>query len=264
MDMVGSRKMLSSLMGFYQSSPLSKSQIHRFVETMGINMEEAEWSRVSDYKSFNDFFSRKLKPGARVTDANDEVVISPADGRILAYQNLKEYQMLQIKGKTFSVKELLVDSALAALFKNGSCIVVRLNPSDYHRFHFPVTCTPERHKEIKGRYYSVNPMSLMCVDKVYCKNVRQISILKSVKHGMIAMVEVGAAMVGSVKQTYKPDSEVKKGEEKGFFQFGGSTVILLFQPDRITLDSDLVENTVSGHETLVKMGESIGKAKDVE
>lgn len=264
MEVIGSRKLLSTLMGFYQNSALSKNQIHKFVETMEINLDEAERSQASDYKSFNDFFSRKLRPGVRTMDANDTVVVSPADGRVLAYQNLEEYQMLQIKGKPFSIKELLADSSTATLFKNGCCVVVRLNPSDYHRFHFPVTCIPARHKEISGRYFSVNPISLKCVDNVYCKNMRHISYLNNGKSGLIAMVEVGAAMVGSVMQTYQPDSQVKKGAEKGFFQFGGSTVILLFQPDHIILDADLIANTREGYETLVKMGESIGKVKDVE
>lgn len=264
MEAIGSRKMLSTLMGFYQNSTFSKKQIHRFVETMEIKLDEAERPKVSDYKSFNDFFSRKLNPGARTMDANDSVVISPADGRVLAYPKLEEYQMLQIKGKSFSIMELLADSTDANIFKNGCCVVVRLNPSDYHRFHFPVTCIPGKHKEIKGRYYSVNPVSLMYVDEVYCKNVRHICYLKGGKLGRFAMVEVGASLVGSVVQTYQPDSQVKKGEEKGFFQFGGSTVIMLFQPGHIILDADLIANTMDGYETLLKMGDSIGKVIDAK
>ncbi len=262
MDMIGSKKLMSLLMGHYQNSRFSKSQIHKFVKKMNINLEEAERSMISEYRSFNDFFTRKLKPGVRFIKAANDVVISPADGRILAYQNLQEYQMLQVKGKYFSIKKLLQDPVNAEEFKNGSCIVVRLNPSDYHRFHFPITCIPEAHQVIDGQYYSVNPMSLECVDKVYCKNVRHISYLRNGKQGIIGMVEVGAAMVGSVVQTYDPDCEAKKGEEKGYFQFGGSTVILLFQPNQITLDADLVVNTLNGFETLVRMGEAIGTIKD--
>lgn len=263
MDMIGSKKFLSLLMGHYQNSRYSKSQIHKFVKKMDINLEEAERSMISEYKTFNDFFTRKLKPGVRSINAADDVVISPADGRVLAYQNLREYQMLQVKGKYFSIKELLADPVSAEQFKNGSCIVVRLNPSDYHRFHFPISCIPKAHQVIAGQYYSVNPMSLECVDKVYCKNVRHISYLKNGKHGIIGVVEVGATMVGSVVQTYDPDCEAKKGEEKGYFQFGGSTVILLFQPNQITLDADLIVNTMNGFETLIRMGEAIGKIKDV-
>ncbi len=264
MKLVGSKRNLSLLMGCYQSSRLSKGQINSFVKKMEINMEEAERSKISEYKSFNDFFTRKLKPGTRFIDKAEDVVISPVDGRILAYQNLQEYQMLQVKGKYFSIKELLADAANAEQFKNGSCIVARLNPADYHRFHFPITCIPGKYQVIEGRYYSVNPMSLESVDEVYCKNVRHISFLMGEEFGTMYMVEVGATMVGSVVQTYEPGFLVKKGEEKGCFQFGGSTVILLFKPDQITLDADLIVNTKNGFETLVKMGESIGKIKDVE
>lgn len=259
MDKFGSRRITSSLMGHYQNASVSRRGISGFVQQMEIDMEEAERPGVSDYHSFNDFFARKLKPEARVIDAGENVVASPVDGRILAYQNLEAYQVLQVKGKYFSIKDLLGDATEAKKFENGSCIVARLNPSDYHRFHFPVACVPSKHQVIHGRYYSVNPLSLARVDEVYCKNVRHITYLMNEVNGRIAMIEVGATLVGSVVQTYQADHFVKKGGEKGFFQFGGSTVILLFQPGRIRLDEDLVDNTIVGFETLVQMGEPVGK-----
>lgn len=260
-DLLGSRKILSQIMGLYQDCRVSRRQLVAFIDEMNINMEEAERENPEMYRSFNDFFTRKLKPEARPLAADPEELISPADGRLLAYEKIKGDHLLQVKGKLFSLAELLKNSERASRFKNGSAVVVRLNPSDYHRFHFPADGIPEEPMAVKGRYYSVNPLSLHMTERVYNRNRREVTYIHSLEYGMIAMVEVGAALVGTIVQTYTPGMPMARGAEKGYFQFGGSTVIILVEPDKITLDRELLDNTKDGYETLVKMGETVGSIK---
>ncbi|MDW7671310.1 MAG: archaetidylserine decarboxylase [Bacillota bacterium] len=256
--LLGSRKILSVLVGFYQNSRFSRRRLNNFIQEMEINLEEADREKPEMYHSFNDFFARRLKPGARIISANPDRLISPADGRILAYQSVNPGQLWQIKGKSFSLAELLRDSETAKRYKNGCAVIIRLNPSDYHRFHFPVDGIPHEPVVAKGRYFSVNPLSLMMTDRVYCRNKRHLTTIDSLDFGQMVMVEVGAALVGSIVQTFLPEAPVMRGTEKGYFQFGGSTVLLLIQPGQVELDLDLLNNTEEGYETLIKMGEGIG------
>ena len=137
-------------------------------------------------------------------------------------------------------------------------IITRLAPVDYHRLHFPTSGIIEESKKIEGYYYSVSTHAIRKNFRIFCENKREYSILKSDDFGNVIIVEIAATMVGGIKQTYIPNTRVKKGEEKGYFYFGGSTTILLFEKDKIKLDIDLIENTKKGLETKVYMGEKIG------
>ena len=139
------------------------------------------------------------------------------------------------------------------------CIIIRLAPVDYHRFHFPVSGNVSPNKKIEGDYYSVNPFALRKKAEIFWLNKREYTILSNPLFGDVIMAEVGATMVGSIVQTFK-GSSVNKGEEKGYFKFGGSTVVLLFEKSKIHIDEDLLINTAKGYETTVKMGERIGTA----
>jgi phosphatidylserine decarboxylase len=260
--LLGSRKFLSVLVGIYQNSRFSQRQLKDFIQEMKINLEEADREKPEMYHSFNDFFTRRLKPGTRIITANPDRLISPADGRVLAYQSINPDQVLQVKGKSFSLAELLRDPETAQRFNNGCAVIIRLNPSDYHRFHFPVDGIPREPVAVKGRYFSVNPLSLMITDRVYCRNKRHLTTIDSLDFGHMIMVEVGAALVGSIVQTFLPDASVMRGTEKGYFQFGGSTVLLLMEPGQVELDMDILHNTEEGYETLIKMGEGIGTKKN--
>ncbi|MGL6170084.1 MAG: phosphatidylserine decarboxylase, partial [Fusobacteriaceae bacterium] len=155
-------------------------------------------------------------------------------------------------------KDFLKDDKLASQYEGGTLVIVRLAPVDYHRFHFPADGVINKTKKIEGYYYSVSTHAIRKNFRIYCENKREYSILKTQKFGNILMCDIAATMVGGIKQTYTPNSEVKKGNEKGYFYFGGSTTIMLFEKDKIQIDKDLIENSLNGIETKIYMGEGIG------
>jgi len=254
---VAKRKIVSSIYGDMMSDPSSAEEIMPFVKEYKVDLSIAQEKKFS---SFNDFFVRKLKPEARPINQDSLVVTSPADGKILAYQNLKNSDFY-IKGVKFNVASFLDDATLAKKYEDGAMIVFRLAPPDYHRYHFPVSGTaPQTNIKIDGDYYSVNPLALRKKAEIFWLNKREFGVIQSPIFGDVIMSEVGATMVGSMIQTYK-NTAVKKGEEKGYFKFGGSTVVLFFEKDRVKIDADLLKNTEKGLETTMKMGERIAEKK---
>ncbi len=187
------------------------------------------------------------------------IVVSPADGKILTYADISNSNFI-IKGKRFDVSSFLENPDLAHKYNDGALLIIRLAPPDYHRFHFPVSGNISPEKKIDGVYYSVNPLALRKKAEIFCLNKREYTMLSNPLFGDIVMAEVGATMVGSIEQTFK-GSTVNKGEEKGYFKFGGSTVVLIFEKSKIHIDEDLLINTAKGYETTVKMGERIGEEK---
>ena len=249
------RKFLSDWYGKQMSKASSVSKIPKFVDNLNIDINEAEKS-INDFTSFNDFFYRKLKPNARPIG---DGFVSPGDGKLLAFENISDVHNFFIKGRKFTLKEFLKDEQLAASFSNASLLILRLAPNDYHRYHFPYEGTPTSMTKIKGNYLSVSPYALVSnFTKVFCENKREYCILKTTDKGNILIAPVGATMVGSIIETYYPDQKINKGDEMGYFAFGGSTVVLLVDKDKITIDQDILDNTKNKIETFVKMGEKIG------
>ncbi len=195
----------------------------------------------------------KLKPGARPVCIDSTVVVSPADGKILIFKNIGNNDFF-VKGNRFNLNKFLNNNTLAVKYKTGTLIVVRLAPLDYHRYHFPVSGKVSAPVKINGDYFSVSPLALCKIAQIFSMNKREYLEISSPLFGDVIMAEVGATMVGSIIQTYKTYT-VTKGSEKGYFKFGGSTVILIFQNNKITVDSDLLENSAKSYETTVKMGE---------
>ena len=257
LNLVVKKKFLTEYYGKKMDKPESVKKIPSFIEQADINIAEAK-KRVEEFKSFNDFFYRELKEGARTVDYRENVLASPADGKILAFENLDIEKEFYIKGDKFTLEEFFADKGLANKYKNGVFMIIRLAPIDYHRFHFPVDGEISESKLIDGVYYSVSTHAIKKNFRILCENKREYSILKTEKFGDIAMFEVGATMVGGIKQSYKSNSYVKKGEEKGYFYFGGSTCVLVFERGKVKIDEDLLENTKKGIETKVYMGEKIG------
>ena len=255
------RKLASYIYGKLQDLSSSSKNIKSFVDELSINMEEAIETDPLKYKTFNDFFIRELKPDARPINNNKNVFISPADGKVFAYENIDIHKVIQVKGMEYSLVELFSSENLASQYEGGTCIVVRLAPSDYHRFHFPDSGVPKLINKIKGKFYSVNPIALKRIQKLYCQNKRELTLFESDNFGKIIMVEVGATCVGTIIQTYEENKWVERGKEKGYFKFGGSTVILFLQKDQVKIDEDIVNNTDLGYETKVYMGEEIGVKK---
>jgi len=248
------RKFISDWYGIMMDSPSSADKIKPFVEEYNIDLNI---SQRQEFNSFNDFFTRKLKENARQIDTTANVVVSPADGKILAYQNISNTDFI-IKGFRFDVSSFLDDTELAENYKDGSLIIVRLAPYDYHRYHFPLSGTISFPKKIKGDLYSVNPIALREMAEIFFLNKREYVSFSTDQFGDIIMCEVGATMVGSIIQTYESNN-IEKGQEKGYFKFGGSTVVLIFEKDKVQIDDDLLKNTVNGLETEVRMGERIAR-----
>ncbi len=252
---IAKRKFLSSWYGKKMNTPSSIKKIEGFVKDLKINMDEAEKS-IKDYASFNDFFYRKLKPEARPIEQD---FVSPGDGKMLAFESIDDIKKFFIKGREFSLTEFLGNKELAKKHKDSSLIILRLAPNDYHRYHFPYNGTPSGMTKIKGDYFSVSPYALASnFTKVFCENKREYCILSSEEKGEIIVAPVGATMVGSIIETFTPNKPVKKGDEMGYFAFGGSTIVLIINKNNIKIDSDILKNTKNRIETFVKMGEKIG------
>jgi len=250
------RKFFSSWYGDMMDSPSSTKKIMPFIEDFGIDMSIAQ---DKDYKSFNDFFTRKLKESARPIDSIPTVIVSPADGKIMAYTNIGDSDFI-IKSARFNIRSFLDDTNLEKKYINGSLIIIRLAPYDYHRFHFPISGIVSQPIKIDGDLYSVNPIALKKMVEIFFLNKREYVSISTQNMGDVIMAEVGATMVGSIIQTYT-NNRVIAGEEKGYFEFGGSTVVLLFEKNKINIDKDLINNTAVGMETEIKMGERIATVK---
>ncbi len=248
------RKFISSWYGSMMDSPKSADKIKPFVEAYDVDLSIA---KKQDFISFNDFFTRELKTEARPVNMDSAVVVSPADGKVLAYEDVSKQDFI-VKGYRFNVSEFLQDDGLARKYENGSLLIFRLCPTDYHRFHFPVSGSVSPATQISGDYYSVNPIAIKKMIQIFCENKREYVTISTREFGDVIMAEVGATMVGSIVQTYCGDRAVK-GEEKGYFKFGGSSVVLLFEKDRVKIDDDLLINTEKHLETTIKIGEHVGK-----
>lgn len=253
------RAFVSAYYGWRMNRLYSASKILPFIIRYNVDVEEFAKSPLT-YNSFNEFFHRALKPGARPIAAGDEVAVFPADGRHLVFPDVDAADGFYVKGATFTLAELLGDAGEAVAFQGGAMVISRLCPVDYHRFHFPVAGVPDEARLINGCLYSVSPIALRRNVRYLVQNKRMVTRIDSARFGDVAMIEVGATMVGSIAQLYVENRTVAKGEEKGWFKFGGSCVITLFQKDRILFDADLIEQSRAGIETYAKMGERLGTA----
>jgi len=251
------KKLFSKLYGYYCDTKISSKKIQGFIEDFHIDMSLYQ-KTADEYSSFNEFFIRSLNPNGRIIPSNTNILISPCDGKISAYENINLNGLVQIKGFTYSLKELLQNNEMYNLYSGGTCLIFRLCPTDYHRFHFIDDGICSDTTKIKGHYYSVNPIALKNIKKLFCQNKREWSIFHSDNFSDVIYMEVGATCVGSIIQNYIPNSRITKGEEKGYFKFGGSTVILLFKKDCVKIHEDLLNQTQLGFETSVYLGEKIG------
>ncbi|OQX74349.1 MAG: phosphatidylserine decarboxylase, partial [Bacteroidetes bacterium 4484_249] len=222
------RKFVSSYYGDMMDFPKSADKIEPFVKKYNVDLNIA---RKQEFNSFNDFFVRKLKENARPVNSDSNVIVSPADGKILAYADISNQDFI-VKGYKFNVEEFLNDTVLAKKYKDGSLVIVRVCPTDYHRFHFPVSGKISSDNKIDGDYYSVNPIAVKKIIEIFCLNKREYVTISTSEFGDVIMAEIGATMVGSIIQTYNSDIAVK-GEEKGYFKFGGSSIVLLFKKGKI-------------------------------
>jgi len=249
------RKIISALYGRMMSKASSRKKIQPFVDRFRINMDDAI-KKVAEFESFNDFFYRKLKPEARPIGQG---VVSPGDGKVIAFESVGDIQDFFVKGERFTLERFLNNKDLAAQFKDSSLFIIRLAPNDYHRFHFPYDGQVSDVTTINGAYFSVSPYALQVgFTRVFCENKREYTTLQTEDKGTILLAPVGATMVGTIIETFEPNSQVQKGDEMGYFAFGGSSVLMLVDKNKIKIDADILENTKKGMETSILMGEQIG------
>lgn len=245
--------LFSQLFGWWQRKPWTKKKIVPFITQYQVDTAHFE-KPAESYTSFDDFFTRTLKKDSRPLAPG---AIIPADGRYLFYQDLSSCDGFVIKGKKFSLERLVGEDSLTPLYSHGSMVIARLCPSDYHRFHFPVDCTPSQTRLINGPLYSVNPLAVRQNVTLLTENKRTITRLKTDHYGTILFIEIGATNVGSIHQTFSPGTPYKKGDEKGYFSFGGSSLILLFEKGKIRLANDVLSHSADHMETLCLMGQSM-------
>ncbi len=250
------QKFLSKLIGFYQDSFLSKYKIKYFIKKHNINMSEFIKTE-SEYKSFNDFFIRELKQDIRNIDKDITKVIAPADSKLFVIDNLSRNTEFFVKNIKFNLNNFLNDFELANRYKDGLMLIFRLSPQDYHRYHFPFDCVVSQEKIISGKLESVNSLVYKSGIQPLYTNERILIKLGSKNLGDVLFVPVGAMFVGKIVNKYFLNKEYKKGELIGYFEFGGSTIVLIFEKNKIKIKERFLINSQNGYETQVKMGDVI-------
>lgn len=252
------RPFFSAWYGRRMNKETSAARVLPFIETYGLDAAEF-LDRPQDFRSFNEFFFRKLKPAARPVDMEDGSVVFPADGRHLGFQNASEIGGVFVKGQKFDLATLLGDAELAKRHAGGALVLSRLCPVDYHRFHFPAAGVPSETRLINGPLFSVSPIALRKRLSYLWTNKRTITRLQTERLGTVLLLEIGATCVGTIRQTFTPGKAVEKGAEKGFFAFGGSSTITIFEPGAVRLESDLTEHSSRQIELYARVGDRMAR-----
>lgn len=244
---------LSKVMGKFMDSRLSKPMIKRFVKKNNINLDDY----YSDsFKCFNDCFTRQIKEGLRPIDMDDSAFISPCDALLSAYR-IDEDTRLNIKDSIYSIPDLFENEKLGKKYQGGVCLVFRLCVYHYHRYIYLDDCTKSKNHFIKGKLHTVRPIALESVP-VFKRNCREFTLLRTKNFGDVTQMEVGAMMVGKIKN-HHDGGEHKRGEEKGMFLYGGSTVVVFLEKDKVNIDKAYFDATERGEEIDVLMGQKIGE-----
>ena len=249
----------SKFYGKLQSSSFSRKKVLPFIKKFDVDASDFLYPP-EFFASFNDFFIRQLKKEARPLATGKDVAVMPADGRYLVFPDIAKADGFVVKGKKFSLEEFLGDKELSQKYEQGAMVIARLCPTDYHRYHFPFSCLPSKPKKIEGTLHSVNPLALRKKIEIFAENKREITTLQTSNFGQVLFVEVGATFVGAIHHTFSPEEPYAKGDEKGYFSFGGSSLVMLFEPGRIQFDQDLLEASESKLEVKGLMGQSLGRS----
>ncbi len=247
---------LSQLAGRFLDTGLSRPLIRPFARAAGIDTEDYELSGV---RCFNDFFCRPLKPGRRPIDRDAEALIAPCDGLLTAVE-IRGDTVLPVKQSRYSLERLLGDAALAAGFRDGLCLVYRLCVEHYHRYCYFESGRKGENVFLPGVLHTVRPVALEGTP-VFCENCREYAVIDTERFGRTVQMEVGAMLVGRIVNDHPWPRDVVRGEEKGHFAYGGSTIIVLLEKDAAELRPDLLALSARGEELPVRMGERIGSAR---
>ncbi|MBP5160310.1 MAG: phosphatidylserine decarboxylase [Lachnospiraceae bacterium] len=248
------RPFFSKAAGRFLDSRLSCLFIDSFIRNNRIDLREYVPCR---YRSFNDCFARRIKPSRRPVCDDPAALISPADGKATAYR-IDGNSVFEIKNSAYTVSSMLRDPELAARYEGGTCVIVRLSVDNYHRYCYAASGHKGENIRLDGFFNTVNPIVLDYVD-IYSENSREYTVIESETFGKLIQMEVGALLVGRIRNN-EGEGEAVKGKEKGCFEFGGSTVVLLLEKDSVRVREDILKNSAEGYETKVLMGERIGTA----
>ena len=244
---------VSDICGKFLSTRLSRRIIPSFVKKNHIDLSIYE---KQEFDSYNAFFTRKIKAEQRPINDQKNVLISPSDGKVTAYP-ITQKGRFWIKHTQYTAAQLLKDERLAERYMGGWIYVIRLTVDDYHRYCYVADGRKSRQRKIRGVLHTVNPVANDYYP-IYKMNSREYCLLKTKEFGTILLMEVGALMVGKINNHEEDSAQVKRGDEKGMFEFGGSTIVVMTEPGMTKPDKDIIHNTKAQAETLVKMGESIG------
>ncbi len=253
---------VSRFYGWLQDRPSSSRKVAPFIEEFDIQMEdflpEEGASADQPYSTFNGFFTRRVTEAARPF-AEAPSFPAPCDARYFAYEALNDAVTIPVKGSLFKASALLRSEEWQGFFEDGPGFIARLCPVDYHRFHFPDDGEVLASWRIPGALHSVNPWALAFRQDIFMVNEREVTILQTEHFGKLAFIEVGATCVGKIEQTYE-GKRFSRGDEKGMFLFGGSTVIVIGEKGRWHIDPRILDNTSNGVETYLKMGRALGSS----
>lgn len=256
-------KPISQLYGCYQDWSASKSKVPPFVDKFNIDLSIYKPGSITSekkqnsYSSFNEFFIREFEENARSFVANENTMPAFCEARYFGHQQVNNDIKFPVKGKLLNSDDLLGGSSWSQTFEGGPLLIARLCPVDYHRYHYPLAGKTLDSFQIKGQYHSVNPLALKSKPEIFIINERRASILETEKFGKLAYIEVGAAMVGKIIQSHDETTAHKQGDEKGYFLFGGSTVVLLGEKGKWSPSDDILNNTKDGIETYLQLGDEV-------
>ena len=239
--------------GFFLDRGISSCLVAPFIRKNNLDLSDYPERR---YRSFNDFFTRKIIPGRRPVDEDRTHLISPCDGKLTVFR-LSEDRKFKIKGCEYTLKTLLKSEELSERYRGGWGILLRLTVDDYHRYIYPVSGSKTGNRRIPGVYHTVNPRAAEA-RQIYQENTREYTIIRSDEFGSVLMMEIGAMLVGRISN-HHAECSVERGQEKGNFEFGGSSVILLTEAGKFKPDADIADNSEKGLETVIKQGECIGR-----
>jgi phosphatidylserine decarboxylase len=254
---LATRPWFSRWYGWRMDRPASRDRVQPFIEQFGLDPVEFADAPES-YRSFNEFFYRRLRPGCRPVCEDPGALVFPADGRHWGWPVMGVDDTLYVKGERLDWGQCLGSPERKSRYLGGTAVFSRLCPVDYHRFHFPVDGTPGEPERVEGRLASVNPVALRVSLAALWRNRRWITEITSPTAGRVLMIEIGATNVGSIRHTFTPGQPLAKGAEKGYFRFGGSAILTVFEPGRVRLAEDLVMAGREGLELYAHVGDRLG------
>lgn len=258
-------KMFSQLYGKSQDSLKSGQKVPPFLKNFNIPIDQYQKGSFKEnpietsYKSFNEFFIREFQQGQRTFTPNDDEMGAFAEARYFGHKSMTDDLKIPVKGSMLRAVDLIGDPELAKDFIGGPLMIARLCPVDYHRYHYPDDGTTLKSFTIPGDLHSVNPLALKYRQDIFIKNERRVSILETEHFGKLAYIEVGATCVGKIVQSFDESKPFKKGDEKGYFLFGGSTVVLCGEKEKWAPSEDMLANTKAGVETYIQLGDVVAQ-----